>query len=63
MNVKFLFLNILKTTHDRVQESVKNAVSHTLLHLVFKIFIKKNFAIIKSALVNNLRFSPTNAHI
>ena len=55
MSVKFFFLNILKTTHDRVRESVKYALSHTLLHLVFKIFKKKNFAIIKSAFVNNLR--------
>ena len=43
-------------THDRVRESVKNALSCTLLHLVFKIFKKKNFTIIKSAYVNNLRF-------
>ena len=56
MNVKVFFLNILKTTHDRVRESVKNSPSCTLLHLVFKIFKKKNFTIIKSAFVNNLRF-------
>ena len=56
MSVKFFFLNILKTTHDRVRESVKNALSRTLLHLVFKIFKKKNFTIIKSAFKNNLRF-------
>ena len=54
--VKFFFLNILKTTHISVRESVKNALSGTLLHLVFKIFKKKNFTIIKSAFVNNLRF-------
>ena len=56
MNVNFFFINILKTTHDRVQESVKNALSRTLLHLVFKIFRKKNITIIKSAFLNNLRF-------
>ena len=43
MNVKFFFLNILKTTHNSVQERVKNALSRTLLHLVIKIFKKKNF--------------------
>ena len=56
MSVKFFFLNILKTTHDRVRESVKNDLSRTLLHLVIKIFKNKNFTIIKSAFVNNLRF-------
>ena len=56
MNVKFFFLNILKTTHDRVQESVKNALSRTLLHLVFKIFKKKNFKFTNSAFVKNLIF-------
>ena len=56
MNVKSFFLNILKTTYDRVRESRKNALSRTLLHLVFKIFKKKNFAIIKIAFLNNLRF-------
>ena len=54
MNVKFFFLNILKTTHNSVRESVKNALSRTLLHLVFKIFKKKNFTLIKSAFLNNL---------
>ena len=58
MNVKFFFLNILKTTHDRVRESVKNVLSCTLLNLVFKIFKKKNFTIIKSTFVKNLRFFP-----
>ena len=47
---------LLKYFEDRVRESVKNALSGTLLHLVFKIFKKKNFTIIKSAFVNNLRF-------
>ena len=56
MNVKFFFLNILKTTHNSVRERVKNALSRTLLHLVFKIFKKKNFTFIKSAFLNNLRF-------
>ena len=56
MSVKFFFLNILMTTHDRVRESVKNALSCTLLHLVFNIFKKKNFTIIKSAFLNHLRF-------
>ena len=32
-----------------VRERVKNALSRTLLHLVFKIFKKKNFTFIKSA--------------
>ena len=63
INVKFFFLNISKTTHDRVRESVKHALSRTLLHLVFKIYKKKNFTIVKSVFVNNLRFSPKNAHI
>ena len=45
ISVKFFFLNILKTTHDRVRESVKNALSRTMLHLVLKIFKKKNFTI------------------
>ena len=64
MNVKFLFLNILKTTHNSVRERVKNVLSHTLLHLVFKIFKKKNFILIKSVFVNILRFFlQTNAHI
>ena len=58
MNVKFFFLNILKTTHNSVRERVKNALSRTLLHLVFKIFKKKNFTFSKSAFVNNLRFFP-----
>ena len=57
INVKFFFLNILKTTQC-VRESVKNALYRTLLHLVFKIFKKKNFTIIKSAFVNNLIFFP-----
>ena len=39
-----------------VREMVKNALSRTLLHLVFKIFKKKNFTFIKSALESNLRF-------
>ena len=56
MIVKFFFLNILKTKCNRVLESVKNALSRTLLHLVFKILKKKNFTIIKSAFVNNSRF-------
>ena len=30
MNVKFFFLNILKTTDNSVQERVKNAFSRTL---------------------------------
>ena len=38
INVKFFFLNILKTTHNSLRESVKNALSRTLLHLVFNIF-------------------------
>ena len=50
------FLNILKTTHNSVRERVKNALSRTLLHLVFKILKKKNFTFIKSAFLNNLRF-------
>ena len=49
MNVKFFFLNILKTTHNSVRERVKNVLSRTLLHLVFKIFKKKYFTFIKSA--------------
>ena len=36
MNVKFFFLNILKTTCNSVRERVKNALSRTLLHLVLK---------------------------
>ena len=56
MNLKFFLLNILKTRHDRVRESVKNALSRTLLHLVFKIFKKKKIIFIKSAFLNNLRF-------
>ena len=34
---RFPFLNILKTNCNSVQERVKSALSHTLLHLVFKI--------------------------
>ena len=56
INVKFFLLNILKTTHNSVWERVKNALSCTLLHLVFKIFKKKNFPFIKTAFVNSLRF-------
>ena len=64
MNVKFLFLNILKTTHNSVQERVKNALSRTLRRLVFKIFKKKNFTFIKSAFANNFRFLPNKcAHL
>ena len=50
MIVKFFFLNILKTTHNSVRESVKNALSRTLLHLVFKIFKNENFTMIKSGI-------------
>ena len=39
---------------------VKNALSRTLLRLVFKLFKKKNFTFIKSAFVNNLRFFTNN---
>ena len=63
MIVKFFFLNILKTTHNSVRESVKNALSRTLLHLVFKIFKKKNFTFIKSEFEKIWDFSPTNADI
>ena len=51
-----LHLNVFLPPHDRVRESVKNALSRTLLHLVFKIFKKKNFTHIKSDFVNNLIF-------
>ena len=51
-----LFLNILKTKCISVRERVKNALSCSLLHLVFKVFKKKNFTFIKSAFGNNLRF-------
>ena len=44
------------TTHNSVRERVKNALSRTLLHLVIKIFKKKNLTFLKSAFLNNLRF-------
>ena len=56
MNVKFFFLNILKTKCNSVRERAFFTLSRTLLCVVFKIFKKKNFTIIKSAFVNNLRF-------
>ena len=60
MNVKFFFLNILKTTHNSVWERVKNALSCTLLHLVFKIFKKKNFTFIKSVFHQQMHTSLKN---
>ena len=62
MNVKFFFLNILKTTHNSVRESVKNALSRTLLHLVFKIFKKENFTIIKSVFFKRFEIFHQQMH-
>ena len=56
MIVKFLFLNILKTKCNRVRERAFFTLSRTLSCVVFKIFKKKNFTLIKSAFVNNWRF-------
>ena len=56
INVKFFFLTILKTTHNSVREKLKNALSRTMIHLVFKIFKRKNFTFIKSAFVKSLKF-------
>ena len=47
---------ILKTKGNSVRERVKNTLSRTQLHLVFKILKKKNFTLIKSIKFNNLIF-------
>ena len=56
MNVKFIFLNILKTKCNSVQERAFFTLSCTLLCVVFKIFKMNNFTFIKSAFLNNLIF-------
>ena len=53
MNVKFFFLNILKTKCNSVRKGVINALSCTLWCLVFIKFKKKNFTFIKSTCLNN----------
>ena len=47
---------MLKTKCNSVQKRVRNALSHTLLHSVCKIFKKKIFTLFRSTLMNNLRF-------
>ena len=56
INMKFFCLNTLKTKCNSVRKRVKNALSRTLLHIVFKMIKKKNFPSIKSTQKNNLRF-------
>ena len=58
----FLFLHILKTKCNRVRERVNDYLSYILLH--FKIFKKKNFTLIKSAVLNNfILFTNKCTHI
>ena len=52
MNVKFFFLNILKTKCNSVRERTFFTLSCTLLCVVFKIFKKKKITFIKSAKVD-----------
>ena len=63
MNVKFFFLNILKTKCNNVRGRANFTHSCTLLCVVFKIFKKKNFTFIKTAFLNNLRFLSMIAQI
>ena len=52
--------NIITTNCNSVQERAKNALSRTLLFLVFKIFNKENFRGVKEADFQKIQIEQKN---